>query len=97
MNVDKCLAVLSSTNNEWAVMVLNSSAGGNRPPLWHSANDNHVKELKRENLDLKSANRGKDYLIEQPLFLSHGTFMHTRCFTDFHGFIWHCLHSRKSA
>jgi hypothetical protein len=24
VNVDKCLVVLSSTNNEWAVMVLNS-------------------------------------------------------------------------
>jgi hypothetical protein len=33
----------------------------NRP----SANESRVKELERENLDLKIANRGKDYLIEQ--------------------------------
>jgi len=31
----------------------------------HGLNNNRVKELERENLDLKITNRGKDFLIEQ--------------------------------
>jgi hypothetical protein len=55
----------AAKNNEPAEPVGSLRKDSEGPKKGSESGDEQVKELKRENLDLKIANRGKDYLIEQ--------------------------------
>jgi predicted RNase H-like nuclease (RuvC/YqgF family) len=52
-------------NNELSELVRSLQKDTEGPKKGFESDDDQVKELERENLDLTIANRGKDYLIEQ--------------------------------
>ena len=63
---EKARANKHQTPSEPVGNVLNDAEVGRKTAKGGpGTNDELVKELERENLDLKIANRGKDYLIEQ--------------------------------
>jgi predicted RNase H-like nuclease (RuvC/YqgF family) len=55
----------AAKNNEFSEPVRSLRKDAEGPKKGSESDDDQVKELERENLDLKIANRGKDYLIEQ--------------------------------
>ena len=55
----------AAKNNAPSEPVGNVPKGSERPKVGSEPDDDRGKELERENLDLKIANRGKDLFIEQ--------------------------------